>query len=211
MRGLRFVIVISFLVCILITSTGVQAADSPHVFAQKFIPLQVGSYYKYNVTDSQSSSWDSFIVVTGISTLTNGAYIGKTYFFLEQFGQDSPDSYDTGLVRSTDSKMIGYEAYGSESIIFKNSSAGTAWQYVDRRGNTMKQTIEAIETVTVPAGTYTNCLRILEECISCVPTIIEGRVWVKPGFMAVKEEDYDTDNAPLVKVLTEKGSYLPPH
>ena len=61
-------------------------------------------------------------------------------------------------------------------------------------------TIEAIEDVTVPAGTYTGCVKIKHECKACSGAAYWYE-WVKPGFMMVKWVDYWTDNAPVTHKL----------
>ena len=61
-------------------------------------------------------------------------------------------------------------------------------------GDEIESTILAIENVTVPAGTFTGCLKIRHRCTSCSGSA-DWIEWVKPGFFMVKWVDYWDDNA----------------
>jgi hypothetical protein len=71
-------------------------------------------------------------------------------------------------------------------------------------------TIAAIETVTVPAGTFTNCIKFHKTDLGSGNPNPTHDEWVAPGVGEVKWVDYDADaqNAiPVVYQLTSYSSY----
>jgi hypothetical protein len=74
--------------------------------------------------------------------------------------------------------------------------AGVSWEQKRRDGRTVRTTIEAIETVAVPAGRYTGCLKFREEQVRPQQKLYT-RTWIKPGFGIVKAASYDCPGCTL--------------
>lgn len=67
-------------------------------------------------------------------------------------------------------------------------------------------TLEGYETITVPAGTFTNCIRYHRRQIDAIGSETGTRFWVKPGLIDIKEisyvdEVYPPEAAPVVREL----------
>lgn len=86
----------------------------------------------------------------------------------------------------------------------QNAPVGTSWIYQDIRGGAEKKVIEAIEDVTTPAGTFTQCVRTCGYDANDL-TIEYECEWVKPGFGIVRTVDHYPSNAPIVTELTNYG------
>jgi len=107
------------------------------------------------------------------------------------------------LIRSTDDSLFALKDFNSEIIAWKKGPVGTTWTYGDTTA-----TIEAIENVTVPAGTYTQCLKIkkTDKGSSNSPWY----EWIKPGFFQVKWVDYQISPASAAPVIYELKQILGP-
>ena len=109
-----------------------------------------------------------------------------------------------GLIRSTDTQVFGLEPCSlTEDLIWQIAPVGTTWtNYNYECQYTRKVTIDAIEDVTVPAGTFTSCYKFHKQILSgsSAPRP-EYYEWIKPGFGMVKWVDYWTDNGPDVYEL----------
>ncbi|OGL47816.1 MAG: hypothetical protein A2W05_09325 [Candidatus Schekmanbacteria bacterium RBG_16_38_10] len=169
---------------------------------KKLFPLKVGHEFVFNVIDNAENSWEYKINVVGTAVKSLGAK-KRLYFKIKSLGYQSPDDVQKGIfVRSTVNAVYIYEGNGKEMLVFKNAPVGTTWTYQDSDGRTMERTIEAKETVIVPAGTFEGCLKFLQKCISCEPPVEFTRQWIKPGFGMVKEIDYHKgENPPRIKEL----------
>lgn len=163
---------------------------SSQVYAlEKLIPLKVGQTFTYAVKDGVGNTWERVLAVSGNTTIPS---LGKTYFHLDRMdiGEEGPlDDPVMFNIRSTPTKVFTYDGFGVEHLTFQN--VGTCWKYTDFEGEEKEACIEAKGiTVTVPAGTFTGCLRIRTTCVACDDDYyIE---WIKPGFMVVKWIDYWT-------------------
>lgn len=108
----------------------------------------------------------------------------------------------TVLMRSDDREVWSMDDPQShfESLQFFRGAVGT----VLTNGRNTRIEIAGIETVTVPAGTFTNCIKYHKTDLwsnNPNPTHDE---WIAPGLGMVKWVDYDvnpTDAAPVVYVL----------
>ena len=177
-------ILIVFVSALLLLSSQVYAWD-------KLIPLKVGQTFTFTVKDGDSNTWEQVLAVTGNTTIPS---LGKTFFHLDimDVGKDGPlDDPEMETARSTSTKVFSYDGFGVEHLVFHNAPRGTCWSYEDFDGEITEACIEAKGiTVTVPAGTFTGCLRIRKTCVTCDDDYyIE---WLKPGFMVVKWIDYWT-------------------
>jgi hypothetical protein len=104
----------------------------------------------------------------------------KHFQVLELFEDDEVDM----LLGKWD-RQGNYHLYssGSELTAFLNGPVGTTFQYGDIEG----EIVSVGETVTVPAGTFYDCVQVEKHDIGGSPPWIE---WWKPGFFFVKWTDW---------------------
>lgn len=165
---------------------------SSQVYAvEKLIPLKVGQTFTYAVTDGDGNTWEQVLAVSGNTTIPS---LGKTFFHVDEMdiGEEGPlDDPEMSNIRSTQTQAFVYYGFGVEYLAFQKAPVGTCWSYTDFEGEEKEACIEAIRTVTVPAGTFKGCLKIRKTCVACDNDYyIE---YIKPGFMLVKWIDYWTD------------------
>jgi hypothetical protein len=171
----------------LLGSLSAGAADT------RFIPVDIGQTFTFNAKDAANHTWVQSIVISGLMVIPPT----KIYYAVDTAGGGR---YETTIVRSTSTGLYQYGGSGREYLLWQKTPVGTTWTYTDSEGRTIERKIEAVETVTVPAGTYTECLKIHHRCTNC-PGTTDRNEWVKPGFFLVKWIDYGADNAPVVYQL----------
>jgi len=168
--------------------------------AADFFPLKIGQTMTYTVTYGSGGPLPTTQTakVTGVTAI----FPNKIYYNLD-FKEGG--EYRTLQFRSTATALYRYKGFGLEYMPWQNAATGTSWTYVDEEGNTVEATVEAVESVTVPAGTYDGCLKIH----SRVPAISNSDVynWIKPGVGLIKEEDYMTQYPP--KTMKLKSVSIP--
>jgi hypothetical protein len=189
-RACIFLITVIFMLSIV--GSYAYAADT------RFIPFEVGKTFTYVVEDNAMNTWNMVIKASGMTIIPPF----KIYYEHDERGYEEPGEVDMFSVRSTSTQVYVYDGFGKEHLVWQKAPFGTKWTYKDRSGETEERSVEADnETVNVSAGTFEGCYRYLHKCISCNPPVERTREWVKPGFFMVKEEDYATENAPVVKKL----------
>jgi len=131
------------------------------------------------------------------------------FTLIEMVNPINPPNAPLIPIRSTESAVYGINMdCGAEELGFTNAPLGARWTDTSC-GGTMIATNEAIESVTVPAGTFTGCVRVRKQDDypgAAYPVWIE---WWKPGFGQVKWIDYNVDpseNPPIVYQLIGYGS-----
>ncbi|MEW6569880.1 MAG: hypothetical protein AB1390_01705 [Nitrospirota bacterium] len=151
------------------------------------------------MSDSGSGTWEYKIIVGG-NTLIQST--GQRYYVIETLGYDNPQDASVLMLRSNSSAVYFYNGFGNEHLVFQNAPIGTKWTYESGHCEVQEREIEAVETVTVPAGTFEGCLKFVQRCLSDDPIAIYTREWIKPGFGMVQEIDYYGGvNPPRVKKL----------
>lgn len=165
---------------------------------------KIGQVRTFTVTPTVGEPWEKQDTVTGKANIK---CMGKSYYILESTGTSSPDDYDMYMARATKDTLYTYYGLCTEDAPYRFGPVGTTWTY---EGGNFDRTIEAIETVTVPAGTFENCLRIrqrdLHSCPSPVDDILE---WFSlDGLGTVKEIRYDNGSCiPIPERTIELKSY----
>ena len=192
------------LVILLVGFVFLQLIIGSKVYAGRklFIPLKTGQTFTFAVTDSAGNTWEEKILVSGTATIMK-----KKYFVIDvmEVGPDGPyDDPEKFFLRSTKDRSYTYDGFGVERLRRYNAPVGTTWSYTEFDGDIKERTIESIETVTVPAGTFEGCLKIHVRCLNCDDENAHYIEWVKPGFMLVKWVDYwvdPEDNPPITYEL----------
>lgn len=167
-------------------------------------PLKPGSSFVFAVTNA-----------LGEGTTQTNKVLGRSYFpdFTNHYGVFcGADANVTGgisgktmMARSDDQKVwfIADPLTHLESLEFFRGTVGT----VITNTRSVRIAIAAIETVTVPAGTFTNCIKFHKTDLwsgNPNPTHDE---WIAPGKGMVKWVDYDVDSANAIPVVYQLKSY----
>ena len=164
-----------------------------------FFPMSLGGMSTYAVSNALGQTWTEQSTALGVLSVPGTT---NDYAMSGIVGMGSPGTKRMAFFRSTDQALYQLRQYDEEQLSFTNAPVGTTWTNYYGTGQTIVRKIVAIETVTVPAGTFDNCLKVSNACINCLsdpnPTYIE---WPKPGFGLVKWMDWWIDNpaqAPIV-------------
>jgi len=115
-------------------------------YGQSLLPLKPGNWWELDQVGAPGLG--ETLRVIGFSNL-----FGVWLYTLEIEERDEWDTdYDFAFCLSTNTAALFYEG-GLPFIAFKTGPVGTTWIY---EGD-VRATIAAVETVTVPAGTFTGC------------------------------------------------------
>jgi len=153
-----------------------------------FIPWNVGAQLNFQVTNAAGSNWVDQIKVLDIVKPSAGN--GHGYALLENI---EGGTMKLQLMRSTDSSVYRLDSMTlNDNQEFLLGPVGTTWTNFNYEGQfTCKVTIDAIETVIVPAGTFANCYKFHKQVLNAAPgEIAEWYEWICPGFGMVKGLDY---------------------
>jgi hypothetical protein len=151
--------------------------------ADEFLPLRPGDVFTFSVSNHAGKG--QMTVNSPVRSVANG----KAYAVLVLFNPSGPHE-EISLLRTAGSEVFRYDGDGVETRMLMEGPVGVSWNQQRRDGRTVRTTIEAIETVTVPAGRYTGCLKFREEQVRPQQKLYT-RTWVKPGFGIVKAASYD--------------------
>ena len=140
--------------------------------------LKVGMLLTLEGVDALGASHEENFWVAGRAFLPFTE--GRHFQVMEHFGDD-----DVGMWIGKWDRQGNYHFYssGSEITTFLNGPVGTTFQYGDIEG----EVVSVGETVTVPAGTFYDCVQVEKHDIDGSPPWIE---WWKPGFFIVKWTDW---------------------
>jgi len=161
----------------------------PAAPADTFFPLNPGDVGIFSVSNQTGKG--QVTVNSPVRSVANG----KSYHVLVIFNPSGPHE-EVSLLRSSGSEIFRYDGDGVETRMFMEGPAGISWEQKRRDGRTVRTTIEAIETVAVPAGRYTGCLKFREEQVRPQQKLYT-RTWIKPGFGIVKAASYDCPGCTL--------------
>jgi hypothetical protein len=191
-------------------SSRTNTVDVPMLYRVKcttnlLTPWPAGVLFGYSVSNAVSNVWTQRVRLLSYVTPLLGAPLpgaGTEYALFEAI--DSRGSMGLGLLRSTDSASISFDTCSlAEVLNWQLGPVGSTWTNFNYKCQyTRKVTIDAIETITVGAGTFTSCYKFHKQILSGSsaprPELYE---WVKPGIGLVKWVDYWTDNGPDVYEL----------
>ncbi len=173
-----------------------------------FIPLPLRGQLVFGISNAVGNTWTEQMNVLG--TVKPSAAGGKEYAVIEGV-QDG--GMGLRLMRSTDSAFYTFDQNTMTEIMeFQRAPVGTTWTNYNYEGQwTEKVTVEAIETVTVPAGTFPSCYKFQKQALNSGDSRPEWFEWVAPGVGLVKWVDYWVDpseNPPITHLLQSRG-FLP--
>ena len=170
-----------YLVHYMFTGGPEPVACPPDVIEDVMVPLTIGNWWSYEVTEFNQSGtivdeYDTTATISGDTLIGD-----STWFFLEgEIGGLS------GIVTNMDNGTWSFlpDSTPSEALVLKYpATVGDAYPYYD-----VTVHIDAIDApVTVPAGTF-SCYyyRLTAPIVGTV-----GKIWAEPNVGIVKAEMYD--------------------
>jgi hypothetical protein len=170
-------------------------------------PLKPGSSFVFTVTNALKETATQNVKVLGrcyVPEFTNDYAVYNE----ADANVTGGDSGRTMLVRSDDQCVwfIGDLQTHFESQEFLRGTVGT----VITNAENVRIAIEAIETVTVPAGTFTNCLKQHNTQLNTSDPNPNWYLWISPGRGMVKWMDYYVDPTSAAPVVYQLQSYSSP-
>jgi hypothetical protein len=167
-------------------------------------PLKPGSSYVFAVTNALKETATQNIKVLG------RCYMPEFTHYYGVFCEADANvtggvSGGTKMMRSDDNQIwaIDDPFMHVESQEFFRGTVGT----VITNAENVRIAIEAVETVTVPAGTFTNCLKQHKTQLYTSDSNPNWYEWIKPGLGMVKWVDYYVDPPNAAPVVYQLQSY----
>lgn len=173
-----------------------------------FIPMPVGGRLSFGVSNAVGDSWTEQMTCLGL--VKPSAAGGKEYALMENVEGSQMRMH---LMRSTDSAVYRFDPNTlTDELEFQVGPVGMTWTNFNYEGQiTLKVTVEAIESVTVPAGTFASCYRYRKQVVGGGPTDY-WQEWIAPGLGLVKWVDYWVDpieNPPVTHQLEDRSLATP--
>ena len=163
------------------------------------MPTPVGSQVVLSVSNALGNVWTQQVQCLGYVRPSAAGTNDYALFAVVTHG-----SMSMALLRSTDTQVFWLDPCSlTEELNWQIAPVGTTWTNFNHECQyTLKVSVDAIEDVTVPAGTFTSCYKFHTQALSgsSSPTPYYYE-WIKPGFGTVKWVDYWTDNGPDVYEL----------
>jgi hypothetical protein len=189
------------------------AADVPMLYRVKcttnlFMPLPIGGWNTMSVSNAAGNVWTQKVSVVGTVYFPSKS---NEFRIVEMLNPINPPNAPILAIRSTESAIYVIDNdCGAQELGFTNAPLGVGWTDTSC-GNITIATNEAIESVTVPAGTFT-CIRVRKQRLN---TSHPNPVWIEwwlPGFGQVKWIDYYVEPSEYPPVLYQlTGHGVAPH
>ena len=154
----------------------------------------IGRSYSYTLTNAHGEGWWDEIAFHGrahLPSLSNNYTVATGTFSWD--GDIMPSGVHLHTIESTwfvriteDTLYLADPAHPPELPFWKLAEPGTTWTNNPHEITT----IESYEDISVPAGTFTDCIRLHRRFIGSTDMDTGVRQWIKPGFMLIKEIDY---------------------
>ncbi len=185
----RTLLLVGFIVLL----AGCDSSNRPDYY-----PTAIGNAWQYLVSDPDSSWGDDFdpvpdtltVTVIASAQMTSANHQGQTVYQLEQAG---PIPFwwlgDTIVLAKLPDTLVIYdnlEGFGEIIFALLPAEVGRNWVFRVTGADTVLGEIVRKETVTVPAGNFTDCIRI--EYSSYRLTDEKYSVWFAAGVGPVQYE-----------------------
>jgi hypothetical protein len=188
-----------FIINILLAIVPIQSA-----LAALLIPLDVNDLYIYNKHDSASPPNEWTVLIQGLEYVDVG---GQQYVKAGTWNENGYDDYNELLIRSTENAVYTDDG----SVMYQMAPVGTTWSFPSSRGSEGTgmdvNEIIAIESVTIPYGTFNNAYvhRVyFDPDDPLLPNTAYWYDYIVPGVGFVKQIDYSAySNSPKVMELVQ--------
>ena len=171
-----------------------------------FLRIPAGRTFVYSVSNALGQVWTETFSMTAEAHFPSQSNDYQLVVITKEWDGEMPvgtdDEIEGAFIRSTDTSMYLLDHLtGNEIRDWRNAPIGTTWIVDYGGGDSNLAEIVAIETVNVPAGTFTDCIKIHKSGLN--PGDPDWEEWVKPGFFMVKWIDGvgGTNEAPVVYEL----------
>ena len=153
-----------------------------------FIRLPVGRTFTYAVSNALGEAWTETLTIiaeANFPVMTNDYQLIVVKQDWEgEMPAEATDEVVSGYLRSTDTAMYQLDYLnGNEFLDWQEASTGTIWTVDYGNGDSNTVEVAAIETVHVPAGTFTDCIKFIKHDHNAD---VVWHEWIKPGFFMVK-------------------------
>jgi len=172
-----------------------------------FVPYPVGSRFVLSASNAVGNVWTEQLAILAYVKPSAGG--GKDYAMMEiTEGQ----KMGFQVAHFTDSACIFLDQYTLTDVLsWQRAPVGTTWTNYNYKGKwTRKVTVDAIEAVSVGAGTFDGCYKFHKQALNSTDPQPELYEWVKPGFGLVKWIDYWVDAADHPPIVYELQSWSVP-
>ena len=157
-----------------------------------FLSMPIGRTYVYSASNSVGETWTQEVSCVGFMEgpeLTNGSH-----YVLLSWKAIGREGYDLWNLSASDRAAYNFRGDHVVDTKWQTGDIGTVWTNVmDGDGDTMAISIVTNETLTLPAGTFEDCIKFREYEINEPPGADPPWAmywWVKPGLFFVKFVDY---------------------
>lgn len=171
------------------------------------VPYPVGSRFVFSASNAVGNIWTQHMAILAYVKPSAGG--GKDYALLEGIEGQSMGFH---LLHSTDSAAVSIdERTLTDVLTWQRGPVGTTWTNYNYGGRWTRQvTIEAVETVSVGAGTFAGCFKFHKHILNSPDAQRDWYEWVKPGFGLVKWVDYWVDAEDHPPIVYELESWSVP-
>jgi hypothetical protein len=175
----------------------------------QFMPMPVRGQFVYLGSNSVGSTWTETMTVLSYAKPTTGG--GMEFALVEGAGGGG---MQLNLMRSTDTQVFRLDMNTlTDTLEFQRGAVGATWTNYNYEGKwTRKATLEAIETVTVPAGTFPGCYKFHKQALNSGDPQPDWYEWICPGIGMVKWLDYWVDaseHPPILHALQSVRTVSP--
>ncbi|MFC1485892.1 hypothetical protein ACFL55_02575 [Candidatus Latescibacterota bacterium] len=210
---------ISLLVCFVALSgcdkdedTGTTGPGASGLSAETYMPLKIGATWTHVTTGiDHGEAFKDTTTSTNVGTITKN---DKTYFIM--FESDVEDSVYMRIENNifyVYIAVIGDEFHDIPYLNF-NKEAGQTWELFSGSFEPDKGVSGTLtwsgkflgtDTITVPAGTFTNCVKF-ETVTTVISESIEVKelIWLAPNIGSVKSTSETKKDSEVIEISTEE-------
>lgn len=177
-----------------------------------FLRLPAGRTFVYGVSNALGQTWTEEFAVVAEATFpamtNNYQLLVISQHWEGAMPEGASEEVESVFVRSTGTSMYNLDYLNeAEFLDWRKGTTGTTWTVDYGGGDSNDAEIASIETVNVPAGTFTECIKIHKHGLNTAHPKPDWYEWIKPGFFMVRWVDYWEDNTNATPIVYELQSW----